>query len=276
MGKKQKMITTLVTYILLTCVAMIFLLPLVWLVSTSLKSPAEIFQIPPKIFPSQLYWENYRRALTQIPYLRYLRNTLFITVFSIIGQVFAAPLVAYSVCRIRWFGRRIVFFLVISTLFLPYQVTMIPEYIIYYKLGLIGTYIPLILPNFFGGAFYIFLLRQFMLTLPESLIEAAKIDGASHFKIYWQIILPLIRPAIATVVIFTFLGTWSDFLRPFIYLNKENMYTLSVGLRGFLTQYTVDWGPLMAAAAIFVIPIITIFFLAQRYFTEGISLTGGK
>ncbi len=274
--RKKQFVRLLIIYVILILIAIIFLLPLVWLVSTSLKSPSEIFQIPPKIFPSQLHFENYKKAVTQIPYFRYLINTLIISTFSIIGQVFAAPLVAYSVSRINWIGRKVVFFLIISTIFLPFQVTMIPVYIIYYKLGLIGTYFPLILPNFFGGAFYIFLLRQFMLTLPESLIEAARIDGASHFRIYWQIVLPLIKPAIAAVVIFTFLSTWSDFLGPFIYLNKESMYTLSVGLRGFLTQYTVDWGPLMAAATIFILPIIVIFFVAQRYFIEGISLTGGK
>ncbi|MDK2878210.1 MAG: multiple sugar transport system permease protein [Thermoanaerobacteraceae bacterium] len=263
-------------YILLIIFGIAFMVPIIWMLSTSLKTPADIYQHHPKIIPSRLEWRNYIDAVTSIPYFKYVWNTTVISFFSVAGQLFAAPLVAYSISKIKWPGSKIVFALIISTMFLPYQVTMIPVYMIYYKLGLVGTFVPLILPNFFGYAFYIFLLRQFIITIPDSLIEAAKIDGASEFRIYWQIILPLIKPALTTVAVFTFLGSWSDFLGPLIYLNEENMYTLSLGLRQFLTEHSIAWGPLMAATTIFIIPTIIIFFLAQKQFIEGISTTGNK
>lgn len=272
----RKNLRVFLIYTLLIIFAVIFLIPIVWMISTSLKSSTEIYQTHIRIIPSKIEWQNYIFAVTSVPYFKYVWNTVIIAFFSVIGQLFAAPLVAYSLAKIRWGGSKIIFALVVSTMFLPYQVTMIPVYLIYYKLGFVGTFIPLILPNFFGYPFYIFLLRQFMMTLPDSLFEAARIDGASEFRIYWQITLPLIRPALATVAIFTFIGSWSDLLGPLIYLNDPNKYTLSLGLRQFLTEHSIEWGPLMAASIIFILPIIVIFAIAQKQFIEGITFTGIK
>ncbi|GKX29957.1 sugar ABC transporter permease [Vallitalea longa] len=266
----------IIVYFFLIVFSIFFLIPILWMISTSLKSPEEIYRIKFAFLPTKLHWKNYVDAITSIPYFKYISNTLIVTVFCVIGQLFAAPLVAYSIAKIRWFGSKIVFMLIIGTMFLPFQVTMIPVYMIYHKMGFVGTFLPLILPSFFGYPLYIFLLRQFIVGIPDSLIEAAKIDGASEYKVYWKVILPLIKPALATVTIFTFLTSWSDFLGPLIYLNNENMYTLSLGLRQYLTAHSIAWGPLMAATTMFIVPTIIIYFFAQKQFIEGIATTGGK
>lgn len=254
----------------------IFIIPFGWMVLTSLKSQHEIYANPPTILPDIILWGNYVDVFKKIPYIRYVINTLTISLSAVIGQIISSTMVAYSMSKINWAGKKYFFPIIIATMMIPYQVTMIPLYMIYKKLGFTGTYLPLILPNFLGSAYYIFLLRQFFVTVPSSLIEAATIDGANEARIFVRIMLPLCKPAITTVAIFTFMANWSDFMGPLLYLNKAEMYTLSIGLQAFVQTHYVEWGLLMAASTIFTVPIIILFFSAQKYFIEGITITGIK
>lgn len=274
--KRSRSLSKAVVYLLIIALSVVFLIPFLWLLSTSLKTQQEIYRFPPTIFPSVLNFNNYFLAVTKMPFLRYTVNTLVITVLCVVGQVISSSMVAYSVGKIKWKGAKIIFPIVVSTMMIPMQVTMIPLYIVFTKMNLVGSIVPLVLPAFFGGAYYIFLLRQFFKTIPDSLIEAATIDGAGEGTIFFKIMLPLCRPALTTVGIFTFLATWSDFLGPLLYLNQEEQYTLSLGLQAFMQTHYVEWGPLMAASAIFTVPIIVLFFFAQSYFIEGITVTGMK
>lgn len=263
-------------YVLTVACAVVFVFPFLWMLSTSLKTQQEIYSFPPTLFPHKVYWNNYFLAVTKMPFLRYTWNTVAISVLCVVGQVLSSAMVAYSVSKIKWKGSKVLFPVIISTMMIPMQVTMIPLYIIYNKLGLVGTIVPLTLPAFFGGAYYIFLMRQFFKTIPDALFEAAKIDGARETMIFFRILLPLSRPVLASVAIFTFLASWSDFLGPLLYLNKQEQYTLSLGLQAFMQEHYVEWGPLMAASAIFTVPIVILFFFAQSYFIEGITVTGMK
>lgn len=253
-----------------------FALPFYWLISTAVKPDREVFANPPVWIPSAWHWSNYLKALTYIPFALYTWNTIVICVLSVIGTVLSCSLVAYALAKIKWKGRDVVFYSLILTMILPPQVTMIPSFAIFKWLHWIGTNLPLIVPSFFGGAFFIFLLRQFFLTIPNELSDAARIDGCSEFGIYWRMILPLSKPALATVGLLTFIGSWNDFLGPLLYLNDERTYTLAIGLQRFQTQHGAEWGMLMAASTIMVIPIIIIFFFAQKTFIQGITLTGIK
>jgi multiple sugar transport system permease protein len=232
--------------------------------------------MPPVWIPDPAHWENFPKALTYIPFALYTWNTLHICVLSVVGTVFSCSLVAYSLAKIRWKWRSWVFYSLIATMILPGQVTMIPSFAIFKWLGWIGTPLPLIVPSFFGGAFSIFLLRQFFLTIPQELSDAARIDGCSEWAIYWRILLPLSKPALATVGLFTFIGGWNDFLGPLLYLNDERTYTLSMGLQRFVSQHGAEWAMLMAASTVMTLPIIVIFFLAQRTFIQGVTVTGLK
>ena len=270
----------LFSYISIILLSMLFIMPFLWLLSTSFKSFADAFSIPPTFLPEKWHPENYKEVFNRIPFLRYTINTLIISVFGVIGILFSAPLAAYSVSKISWRGSKILFPIMIGTMLIPFQVTMVPLYITFKKLGWIGTYLPLIVPAFLGGGigggYYIFLLRQFFLGIPESLMESAKVEGAGDFLIYTFIILPLSRAALITVAIFMFLNTWSDFLGPLIYLTKDTMYTLSLGLQAFLTSHHVEWNLLMAASVLFSVPTLLLFFFAQRYFIEGAKTSGLK
>lgn len=257
-------------------VSLVYLVPLFWMISTSLKESTQVFTNPPQWLPNPVVWENYVEAVTTIDYLRYSGNTLIISVTSMIGSMLSASMVAFSITKIDWVGKKLIFPLVLASMMLPYQVTMIPVYIIWRDLGLTGTYLPLIIPYFLGSSYYVFLLRQFSMTVPNALFEAATIVGASEGRQYVSIMLPLIKPAITSVGIFTFLGSWSDFLGPLIYINNERNYTLTLGLYAFVSEHSVDWHLLMAASVVFVIPVIIIFFFAQKQFIEGITLTGIK
>lgn len=257
-------------------VSLVYLVLLFWMISTSLKESTQVFTNPPQWLPNPVVWENYVEAVTTIDYLRYSGNTLIISVTSMIGSMLSASMVAFSITKIDWVGKKLIFPLVLASMMLPYQVTMIPVYIIWRDLGLTGTYLPLIIPYFLGSSYYVFLLRQFSMTVPNALFEAATIDGASEGRQYVSIMLPLIKPAITSVGIFTFLGSWSDFLGPLIYINNERNYTLTLGLYAFVSEHSVDWHLLMAASVVFVIPVIIIFFFAQKQFIEGITLTGIK
>ncbi|MCB0129456.1 MAG: carbohydrate ABC transporter permease [Caldilineaceae bacterium] len=261
---------------ILLVVAVVFLIPLVWMVSSSLKPEYQVFEMPPRLIPHPIRWENYREALTYVPFGRYTLNTAVITLFVIIGHTLSCTLVAYGFARLRAPGRDTLFIFVLATLMLPYPVTMVPLYVIFNWLGWINSYLPLIVPAFFGSPFYIFLLRQFFLRIPAELEDAARMDGANLLQILWRIILPLSMPAIATVAIFTFQFTWNDFLTPLIYLHDQRLYTVALGLNFFRSSFQVSWAYLMAASLVTMLPVLLVFFLAQRLFIEGISISGIK
>jgi multiple sugar transport system permease protein len=263
-------------WILLFCSAF-FILPWVWMISTSLKNPEELAVYPPIWIPDPIRWDNYIQAFQQASLGQYIINTLIITIPSVIGAVLSNSLVAYGFARVRWMGRDYVFGLVLATLILPGFVTFIPLYLIFRNLNWINTYYPLIIPNFLGNPFFIFLLRQFFMTLPEELSDAARVDGASELRIFSQIILPLAKPALAVVALFQFIGSWNDYFGPLIYLSDKARYTISIGIANMQSSYGfMNFAWIMAATCISVLPIIVLFFFAQRTFIEGIALTGLK
>ena len=253
------------------------LVPLAWLFRSSVMGIGQIFTFPLEWIPDPWRWDNYPKALTTIPFFRYFANTLIILVPTVIGTVVTSAFAAYGFSRLQWRGRDTVFGILLTTLMLPYAVTLIPTFLVWAKLGLVGTYWPLVLPHFFGGGiFFIFLLRQFFMTLPKELDEAAIIDGANPLQVFWYVIVPLSRPALITVVIFATLFEWNDFLEPLIYIQRSSQNTLALGLAEFIGLYTAQWHLLMAASTVVIIPVLILFFFAQRYFIEGIALTGTK
>lgn len=263
-------------YAALVGLAALYLFPFVVVLTTSFKPPDEVFSIPPTLGSDRWTLDNYGEALSGMPFGRYLFNTALIATFSVVGQLLVSPLVAYSLAKIPWRHRDALLVLILATLLLPPQVTLIPVYIMWAELGFTGSYIPLILPQFFGSAFFIFLLRQFFRGIPEELLDAARVEGASEFTIYRRIVLPLAKPALVTVAIFTFLWSWTDFLLPLIYIDDPEQYTLSIGLYGFFSEHGVAWGALMAASVLMSLPLIIVFLVGQRQFIRGISLTGIK
>jgi multiple sugar transport system permease protein len=274
--RRARTIQRLVAYAALTLLAVVFSIPFAWLLTTSLKPPSQLFKLPLEWIPNPFTWDNYPRALTMIPFFVYLKNTLYIALFNVVASVLSCSLVAYGFSRIQWPGRDSFFVVLIATLMIPYPVTLIPTFLIFRDLGWINTPHPLTWPAFTGNAFFIFLMRQFYMTIPQELSAAAKIDGASEFQIYRLIILPLARPALAVVALFTFLANWNDFLGPLVYLSDREQYTLAIGMYGFLSRSGTAFGPLMAAATMIVLPIIVLFFFTQRTFIQGITLTGIK
>lgn len=261
------------------------LLPLIWMLSTSLKTDAQVFPQPGQtyhpiglkdVIPSPVQWRNYPEALSFVPFGTYLKNTLLLCIVTTLGAVFSSALVAYGFARTRFRGKDALFVLMLSTLMLPAQATMIPTFVMFKKLGWFGTYLPLTVPSFFGVAFYIFLMTQFFRSIPNELCEAARIDGCSEFRIFAQIALPLSVPVLATCALFQFIGTWNDFLGPLLYINSPSKYTLAYGLQQFLGALGGKWAYLMAGSTVFTVPIIVLFFLAQRTFIQGIATTGGK
>ena len=275
--KAQKRVGTLFVYLFLIVGSAAMLVPFVWLVRSSFMTLGQIFIFPPEWVPRPWRWQNYPEALTTIPFLRYFINTMTILVPSVVGTVVTATFAAYGFSRLRWPGRDLVFAILMTTLMLPYAVTLIPTFLLWANLGLTDTFWPLILPHWFGGGiFYIFLLRQFFRSLPQELDEAAKLDGANPLQILLFIVVPLSRPALITVAIFSTLNTWNDFLGPLIYLNSEEKFTLALGLNQFTGLYTSQWHLLMAASTVIIAPVVLLFFVAQRYFIEGIALTGSK
>lgn len=263
-------------YVLIILLCVIFLSPFLIMATTAMKTNYDAFLLPVQLLPREWVFSNFGEALQRIPYLRYMGNTIFITVLSVIGQLFATPLVAYSLARIKWRGSGLISALIMGTMMIPYTVTMIPLYRIWSQLGATNTYLPLIIPTFFGSPFYIIIMRQFFASLPTSLMEAARIDGAGEFRRYISIALPLSKPALTTVAIYAFINAWSDYLAPLIYINKTEKLTLSLGLQGFLNQFSVDWTHLMAAACMFVAPVVIFFLIFQKNFVEGISTSGLK
>jgi ABC-type glycerol-3-phosphate transport system permease component len=250
-------------------------IPLFWTVTTALKAPQQVYAVPIQWLPHPVEWGNFARAWTVLPFFVFLRNTVIITGTALLGQVLSASLVAYGFARFRFRGRDVLFYIMLGTMMLPGQVTMIPTFLIWRQLHLVNTFAPLIVPAWLGGgAFFIFLLRQFFLTIPRDFDEAAMIDGCSFLGIWWRIILPLSKPALTTVVIFSFLAHWNEFMDPLIYLHDVDKFTVSIGLKLFQDMYGSQLELLMAASLIHIIPCIILFFVAQRYFIKGIVMTG--
>jgi ABC-type glycerol-3-phosphate transport system permease component len=267
----------LLIYGLLLVFGLAFLLPFLWTVSSSLKPPGAGFRFPPEFIPSEFVWGNYPKVFEMIPFGIFFRNSLFVTGIALLGELFSASLVAYSFARLRFPGRDALFLVLLATMMIPYPVTMVPTFILFKTLGWVNTYLPLVLPPWFGPAFSIFLLRQFFLTINTELDEAAKVDGASEFLIYRRIMLPLSKPALATVAIFGFVFYWNDFLNPLIYLSESSMYTLALGVN-YLRSFRGggDLAVQMAASVMFVAPCIVLFLVAQQFVVEGIVTTGIK
>ncbi|HFC9128695.1 TPA: carbohydrate ABC transporter permease [Enterococcus faecium] len=266
----------MLSYVLMTIIGIILLIPLLWMVFTSLKPMEEIVRYPPTFFPEKIVWENYLDTIAAFPFWRYARNTLFITVLVVIGNVLSNSFIAYGFAKLDFPGKKLMFALVLSTMMIPGFVTMIPQYVLFSKIGWVGTYLPLIVPSFFGNAFNIFLMRQFYLSINNELIEAAEIDGANHLYIWSHLMPPLTKPALITIAINSFNAAWNDFLGPLLYIQDQEKYTLQIGLQVFQNQATTQWNYLMAGATLVLIPTILLFFFAQRYFIEGMDLTGGS
>ena len=266
----------ILSHVALIPMALIFLLPFFWMLSTSLKPDTQLYSYPPVWIPNPFNWLNYPDATTYITFWLYLRNTVIIALGATIGALLSCSLVAYSLARIPWPGRNVLFVFTVATLMLPFPVTMIPLFIVFKNLGWVGDFRPLIVPHFFGGALYIFLLRQFFMTIPMELSEAARMDGANEIRIYASIILPLVKPALATVAIFEIIARWRDYLGPLIYLKDQETYTLSLGIYEYRSQYGAEWGLLMAASVMMTLPILLMFFFLQKSFVQGIALTGIK
>lgn len=266
-------------YAVLIALSAVFVMPFAWMLSTSLTPAKEVLKIDRPLIPSTLAWGNYREALVGagLPFVTFLKNTLTIAILCVIGQTLSASLVAFAFARLNFPYRNALFVLVLSTMMLPPQVTMIPQFIMFSYLGWIDTLRPLIVPAFFGGgAFFIFLLRQFFMTIPKELEEAARLDGCSTFGVYRHVVMPLSKPALTTVALFSFIGHWNDFLGPLIYTQSMEKKTLAVGLAAFKGLHGTEFHLLMAASVAVLLPIIVIFFLAQRYFVEGVATSGVK
>lgn len=265
-----------VLYIILIAFAACFVVPFLWLFLQSIKAPSELFKTPVQIFPAVPQWKNYLKVFNSFPFFLYLRNTMIIVFFNIVGSVLSNSLIAYGFSRLRWKMREKVFILVIITMILPFQVTMIPLFLMFSKMGWIGTFLPLTVTCFFGNPFYIFLLRQFFLGIPFELSYAARVDGANEFQIWWKIIMPLAKPVLTTVVIFAFLRTWNDFIGPLIFLSKNTLYTLSLGAQQIMATYDPKWDLLMALGVVMTTPVLIVFFIMQKYFIQGIAMSGIK
>jgi len=252
--------------------AIFYTLPYYWMIATALKSNQELAQSPPTLIPHSWQWSNFQDAVNYIPFSQYLLNTLIITGLTILGAVISNPLVAYGFSRVQWPGRDALFYVVLATVFIPFPVLIVALFDIFAKLGWVNTFLPLVVPAFFGNAFWIFLMRQFLMQIPQEISDAAKMDGANELQVAYQIILPLARPAIAVVAIFAAISAWNDFLGPLIYLQDESKYTLSIGLTFFRSTHDVQFNLLMAASTLVVLPVIVIFLAFQRSFIDGLTV----
>ena len=276
--------TTAAIHIVLIVFSIGFFLPLLWMISTSLKPIGETMATPPQWIPSHILLDNYPKAimyrseeLGYIPFLVYLRNTVIVTILTVVGAVASNALVAYSFARLKWPGRELFFAVTLATMMIPFPVLMVPTFALFKWIGWVGTFRPLWVPAFFASAFSIFLLRQFYKTIPMELSEAATIDGCSEARIFFDVILPLARPALVVVALFSFMGAWNDFMGPLIYLVDQNTFTLSLGLLAYQSQHGgTPWNLLMAATCLVILPVVLVFFFAQKVFIQGIATTGIK
>lgn len=265
-----------VSFLILCLIALVVVLPFAWMVASSLRTNAALLSVPFHwwVWPPRLV--NYVRAVTEIPFLRELGNTALLSVASVVGTTLSASMAAYALARLTWPGRQVVFWILLATMFLPGVVTIVPVYLIFRDVGLLGTYFPLIIPAWLAPPFSVFLLRQFFLTVSGSLSEAARLDGANEWQIFSRVIVPVSRPALATVAVLSFVATWTDYLSPLIYLSSPSQWTLSVGLDAFVGTHSAAWNLLMAASVLFTVPLIVVFFVGQRYFTQGIQLSSSE
>jgi len=259
----------------ITIISFIMLVPFFWMISTSLKTAYDAVKVPPVWFSNPLQFSNYVKLFQEQPLVKFILNTVKIVVIVLLGQLFFSSLAAYAFARIKFVGRNVLFFIYIGTMMVPTQVTLIPTYLLFAKVGITDSHIPLILPQFFS-AFGVFLLRQFFLSLPMELEESAKIDGCNRFQIYWKIMLPLIKPALMTLAVFTFMSVWNDYMGPLIYLTSVSKYTISLGLAFFKGTYITSWHLMMAGAVVSLIPILVFYLAAQKYFEQGIAFSGIK
>jgi multiple sugar transport system permease protein len=266
----------ILVYFLLLSGAALILVPFWWMLTTSLKQPSEVFAFPPTIWPKVVQWRNYVDIFAKAPFLLYFRNTVIISLLDLIGTLISSSMVGFAFARLRWRGRDLLFIITLATMMLPNAVTIIPRYLIFKELHWLDTFYPLWVPSFFGYGFFIFLMRQFYTTISYDLDDAARIDGCSPWGIWWRIALPLTKPALAACGIFTFNSTWNDFLGPLIYLSSTNKLTLALGLMAFRGPHVTDFHYLMAASTIAMLPVVVLFFLAQKYFIQGIVFTGVK
>jgi multiple sugar transport system permease protein len=270
-------IQAVATWVTLSFLTLLFIFPFVWMVSTSLKDAAAATALPPQIIPSSVHWVNYKDATLTIPFWQYSWNTLYLCIVNVIGMTISSAMVAYGLSFIKWWGAKPLFGITLATLMVPFPVMLVPQYSIFRDFGWIGTFLPLWVPAFCGGAYNIFLLRQFFLSIPGGLREAAMIDGCSELKVFLLIVLPLTRSALLVVAVFHFLFVWNDFIGPLIYIQDVDMFTLSLGPQNFQSRLGgTDYNLLMAASVLMILPIMTLFFLAQNTFIEGISLSGIK
>ena len=273
--KSSAVLRRVLLYIVLILIAVIMVVPFLWMLSTSLKTQYDAVKIPPVWIPDPPQWENYVKLFTEQPMFQFMLNTIKIVSFVVLGQLFFSSLAAYSFARISFKGRNVVFFFYIATLMVPGQVTMIPTYLMFAKAGLTDNHLALILPAFFS-AFGVFLLRQFFMSLPRELEEAAEIDGCNPFMTYWRIMLPLVVPAMLTLGVFTLMNTWNDYMGPLIYLSSPEKYTMTLGIAYFKGVYTTQWNLVMAGSIVSVVPILIAYLCAQKYFIEGIAFSGVK
>jgi multiple sugar transport system permease protein len=281
---RRSNLTVSLIHVVLILFSVVFFLPLLWMIVTSLKPIGETMTTPPKWIPSKLLWVNYPQAimyrseeLGYIPFLVYLRNTVIVTILTVVGAVTSNSVVAYSFARLKWPGRDFFFAVTLATMMIPFPVLMVPTFALFKWLGWVGTFRPLWVPAYFASAFSIFLLRQFYKTIPMELSEAATIDGCNEMRIFLDVILPLARPALVVVALFTFMGSWNDFMGPLIYLVDQNTFTLSLGLLAYQSQHGgTPWNLLMAATCLVILPVVLVFFFAQKVFIQGIATTGIK
>ena len=273
----RKLGASLGKHTVLLLLSAMFALPLIWMVGTSFKTAPQALAFPVVWWPHPFVWSNYPNLFAALPYFRFFWNTFLYAAITIVGVCVSSSLVAYGFSRLRWPGRDAVFYVMLMTMILPFVCTLIPLFVMYKRFGWIGGYLPLEVPTFFGSSvFSTFLLRQFFMTIPQSLSEAARIDGASEFWIYLRVILPLAKPAMATVILFQFIYCWNDYLGPLVYISNQNSYPLSLGLALILGDYTTNWAWVMAGATAAAAPIVILFFFTQRTFIQGITLTGTK
>lgn len=275
---KMEIATRIINYVLLVVLAAVFAFPFLWMVATALKLPTEVYTIPPKLIPTTITWDNYIEGWQYADFTRYTWNTVVVTTLAVLGTVMSAAVVAYGFARFRSRYSGLLFAIVLGTMMLPNQVLLIPTYILFAKIGWLDTLAPLIVPSFFGGgAFNIFLLRQFFKTIPKELDEAALIDGANTFQIFYKILVPAIAPALITVAVLSVAFHWNDFMSPLIYLNSDENFTLAIGLQFFQNSYgSSQVQMLMAVSLITVIPLLILFFIGQKYFVQGITMSGLK
>jgi multiple sugar transport system permease protein len=272
--RARRLIKLVVVYVLLLVLSVAFMLPFLWMISTSLKQSKDVFTFPPSFLPNSFEWRNYIAGWTVLPFNTFLRNSLIVTCANVVGNLISCSLVAFGFARLRARGRDLLFLFLLATIMIPREVTIVPRFLLFKQVGLVNTLWPLILPAWFGYPFFIFLLRQFFMSIPHELDDAARIDGASSFGIFTNIILPLSKPALAAVAIFAFIGNWSNVLDPLIYIRSQDLYTLALGLNLFRGVNLTQFNLLMAVSIITLLPVLIVFFTAQKLFIQGVTLTG--